>query len=366
MYDFPPSLIESSQSDDSSGKSRKVLDDEHHLIARYASRLASESNAKNKNYSTSPVLDLDSSRAQRELIAQLEIKNREILKEIQRLRSEQEQHAEVAAQKSCSQRNPTLLAELRLLRQRRDELESRMSSLQESRKELMVQLEGLMKLLKAHNSPKSTPSSSPHSHLTNSPPMMSYVGNSHQNINLTADTLLGTSGDVQQAFGQNSQNGLISSGNALRYDLLNAADSVTNAMSSLVKELHTGSNECDGLTLEELVVYEEENDARLQQERELLAAYRNSEKALHLSQRNGTNLSNGNSHHFPEDSDHRNIYHERRYENGKINVQDHHMMKYVTDEESCLETDQESYIRTDDEEGGNTDWEESMYRWVNR
>jgi len=34
------------------------------------------------------------------------------------------------------------------VRQRKDELEQRMSSLQESRRELMVQLEGLMKLLK--------------------------------------------------------------------------------------------------------------------------------------------------------------------------------------------------------------------------
>ena len=34
------------------------------------------------------------------------------------------------------------------LRQRKDELEQRMSALQESRRELMVQLEGLMKLLK--------------------------------------------------------------------------------------------------------------------------------------------------------------------------------------------------------------------------
>lgn len=37
------------------------------------------------------------------------------------------------------------------LRQRKDELEQRMSSLQESRRELMVQLEGLMKLLKVTN-----------------------------------------------------------------------------------------------------------------------------------------------------------------------------------------------------------------------
>lgn len=55
--------------------------------------------------------------------------------------------------------HPLLLSLLRTLterlnvsfRQRKDELEQRMSSLQESRRELMVQLEGLMKLLKVTN-----------------------------------------------------------------------------------------------------------------------------------------------------------------------------------------------------------------------
>jgi hypothetical protein len=63
------------------------------------------------------------------------------MREIQRLRAEQEAHAKSTAD---AQYNPTLLAELRLLRQRKDELESRMQALQESRKELMVQLEGLI------------------------------------------------------------------------------------------------------------------------------------------------------------------------------------------------------------------------------
>ena len=66
------------------------------------------------------------------------------MREIQRLRQEHDE----AVRSSHSQRNPTLLAELRLLRQRKDELELRMAALQESRRELMVQLEGLMKLLK--------------------------------------------------------------------------------------------------------------------------------------------------------------------------------------------------------------------------
>ena len=73
--------------------------------------------------------------------------NREIMREIQRLRVEQEAFAAREGE-GGSPYNPTLLAELRLLRQRKDELESRMAALQESRKDLMVQLETLMKVLK--------------------------------------------------------------------------------------------------------------------------------------------------------------------------------------------------------------------------
>lgn len=68
--------------------------------------------------------------------------------EIQRLRLEQEQQAQTVLDHSQQQRNPVLMAELKLLRQRRDELELRMAALQDSRKELMIQLEGLMKLLR--------------------------------------------------------------------------------------------------------------------------------------------------------------------------------------------------------------------------
>ncbi|KAL8606389.1 hypothetical protein ACOMHN_020543 [Nucella lapillus] len=84
------------------------------------------------------------------------------MREIQRLRLEQESYANDIG--NASTYNPTLLAELRLLRQRKEELESRMSALQESRKDLMVQLENLMKLLKNQpSSPRSTPNSSPRS-----------------------------------------------------------------------------------------------------------------------------------------------------------------------------------------------------------
>ncbi|XP_045152123.1 dystrobrevin alpha isoform X8 [Echinops telfairi] len=125
------------------------LDEEHRLIARYAARLAAESSSSQPSQQrNAPDISftIDANKQQRQLIAELENKNREILQEIQRLRLEHEQASQPTPEKA--QQNPTLLAELRLLRQRKDELEQRMSALQESRRELMVQLESLMKLLK--------------------------------------------------------------------------------------------------------------------------------------------------------------------------------------------------------------------------
>ncbi|XP_029114107.1 dystrobrevin beta-like isoform X2 [Scleropages formosus] len=121
------------------------LDEEHQLIAQYAARLAAES----ANSALHPMSDLgfsfDATKQQRQLIAELENKNREMLQEIQRLRAEHEQASQRTPEKA--QQNPALLAELRHLRQRKDELEQRMSALQGSRRELVVQLEGLMRLL---------------------------------------------------------------------------------------------------------------------------------------------------------------------------------------------------------------------------
>uniref|UniRef100_A0A8C6WE10 Dystrobrevin n=1 Tax=Neogobius melanostomus TaxID=47308 RepID=A0A8C6WE10_9GOBI len=203
-------------------------DEEHKLIARYTSRLAeTEGSGMIPNRS----INFDVNKQKRELIAQLENKNREILAEIKRLRVEHDAACQPSPDKGTT--NPTLLAELRQLRQRKDELEQRMSSLQESRRELMVQLEGLMKLLKAqaagssHTSParpspvaaaRSVRSASPHTHL-------------HHHHH---DSLAGVGGDVQEAFAQGPRRNL-------RNDLLVAADSITNTVSSLVKELHSGT-----------------------------------------------------------------------------------------------------------------------------
>ncbi|KAI1902005.1 hypothetical protein AGOR_G00040260 [Albula goreensis] len=125
-------------------ESSSRLDEEHRLIARYAARLAADAasaqQAQQQRGTSDIALSLDANKQQRQLIAELENKNREILQEIQRLRLEHEQASQLPPDKA--QQNPTLLAELRLLRQRKDELEQRMSALQESRRELMVQLEG--------------------------------------------------------------------------------------------------------------------------------------------------------------------------------------------------------------------------------
>ncbi|XP_061109454.1 dystrobrevin alpha isoform X8 [Conger conger] len=224
-------------------ESSSRLDEEHRLIARYAARLAADAasvqQAAQQQRGTSDIaLSLDANKQQRQLIAELENKNREILQEIQRLRLEHEQASQLPPDKA--QQNPTLLAELRLLRQRKDELEQRMSALQESRRELMVQLEGLMRLLKEEELKNATqgagsPRSSPSHTISRPIPMPIRSGPASACTTPThtpQDSLTGVGGDVQEAFAQGSRRNL-------RNDLLVAADSITNTMSSLVKELNS-------------------------------------------------------------------------------------------------------------------------------
>uniref|UniRef100_A0A3Q1F287 Dystrobrevin n=1 Tax=Acanthochromis polyacanthus TaxID=80966 RepID=A0A3Q1F287_9TELE len=206
-------------------------DEEHKLIARYTSRLAeTDGTAVSKIAKptlTCNLINFDINKQKRELIAQLECKNREILAEIKRLRAEHDAACQPSPEKGTT--NPTLLAELRLLRQRKDELEQRMSSLQESRRELMVQLEGLMKLLKAQAAGSSHASPS-----RPSPSTVRSVGATSPQAHMypPQDSLAGVGGDVQEAFAQGPRRNL-------RNDLLVAADSITNTVSSLVKELHS-------------------------------------------------------------------------------------------------------------------------------
>ncbi|KAE8605694.1 hypothetical protein XENTR_v10015291 [Xenopus tropicalis] len=216
------------------------LDEEHRLIARYAARLAAEA-GNSPRPPTELSFNFDANKQQRQLIAELENKNREILQEIQRLRLEHEQASQPTPEKA--QQNPTLLAELRLLRQRKDELEQRMSALQESRRELMVQLEGLMKLLKEEEHKQAAQATgSPHcspSHGSNRPMPMPVRSTSAGSTptHVPQDSFAGL-GEVQDAFAQGTRRNL-------RNDLLVAADSITNTMSSLVKELHSAEEGAD-------------------------------------------------------------------------------------------------------------------------
>ncbi|XP_045142918.1 dystrobrevin beta isoform X4 [Echinops telfairi] len=213
------------------------LDEEHRLIARYAARLAAEAGSTPRP-PTDLSFNFDANKQQRQLIAELENKNREILQEIQRLRLEHEQASQPTPEKA--QQNPTLLAELRLLRQRKDELEQRMSALQESRRELMVQLEGLMKLLKEEEQKQAAQATgSPHTSPTHGgsramPMPVRSTSAGSTPTHCPQDALSGLGGDVQEAFAQGTRRNL-------RNDLLVAADSITNTMSSLVKELHSGT-----------------------------------------------------------------------------------------------------------------------------
>ncbi|XP_014884261.1 dystrobrevin beta-like isoform X1 [Poecilia latipinna] len=206
-------------------------DEEHKLIARYTSRLAE---TESTGMIPTRSINFDVNKQKRELIAQLECKNREILAEIKRLRAEHDAACQPSPER-CST-NPALLAELRQLRQRKDELEQRMSSLQESRRELMVQLEGLMKLLKDEEQRQAAQAAGS-SHASPSRPSPSAVRpvgtpSPHAHMYLPQDSLAGVGGDVQEAFAQGPRRNL-------RNDLLVAADSITNTVSSLVRELHS-------------------------------------------------------------------------------------------------------------------------------
>uniref|UniRef100_A0A3P9AIJ7 Dystrobrevin n=1 Tax=Esox lucius TaxID=8010 RepID=A0A3P9AIJ7_ESOLU len=206
-------------------------DEEHSLIARYAARLASDAAAQQR-VPNDISFSLDANKQQRQLIAELESKNRSILQEIQRLRVQHEQASQPPT--VTAQQNPTLLAELRLLRQRKDELEQRMSALQESRRELMVQLEQLMLLLKTQG--PGSPRASPNHTVSRPIPMPTPSESAGTTPTHTPqDSLMGVGGDVQEAFAQGARRNL-------RNDLLVAADSITNTMSSLVKELNSGDS----------------------------------------------------------------------------------------------------------------------------
>ncbi|XP_035706036.1 dystrobrevin beta isoform X2 [Folsomia candida] len=222
-------------------------DEEHRLIARYTARLASDGKyPHNRNMSQTSMNLFDSTQSQRDMISQLESRNREIMNQIARLRAQQELNY---LNESV---DPIAMDELHALRDYKMDLEDKLGGLQDSRRHLMGQLEGLMKLLKAQQlSSDGTPECSPRSGKT--PPMPIYqTGSLHRSAPATphhSDTYTTLTGELRSAYGNsadfNSRSYTDSSKNStdmmsrsLRDDLLMAADSVTNAMSSLVDELN--------------------------------------------------------------------------------------------------------------------------------
>uniref|UniRef100_A0A8C2CPW5 Dystrobrevin n=1 Tax=Cyprinus carpio TaxID=7962 RepID=A0A8C2CPW5_CYPCA len=193
-------------------------DEEHKLIARYASRLATDPGHTGRASDVS----YDTNKQQRELIMQLENKNREILQEIQRLRTEHEQACQPTPERV--QQNPTLLAELRQL-----------SLVRTVKQVYLVQYEVFILSLQAQAAGSSPSHASPHSmqmpiRSPSSGPTPTHGG--HVPTHGPQDSLAGVGGDVQEAFAQGPRRNL-------RNDLLVAADSITNTMSSLVKELNS-------------------------------------------------------------------------------------------------------------------------------
>lgn len=174
-------------------------DEEHQLVQLFIKKLSEKEHETRNTDSDHSLFD-----ERRKKISQLETRNRQIMEEITRLKKS-------LPPKMSENRSPGMEplyeSELTALRVRKDELERHLTALQESRKELLMQLESLMKLLKNHgNLLVSTPSSAA------------------STLNRTSDHQI--SGDSSHLH-PNRERGM--------RNLLNGSDSVFPATSSLVR-----------------------------------------------------------------------------------------------------------------------------------
>lgn len=185
--------------------------------------------------------------------------------------------------------------------------------------------------------------------------------------------LSGVDGDIKEAFGDRAV------GRNLRDDLLLAADNVTSAMSSLVKELNSEdeddlevnspfsngkTNDTDLDVLEQQVnhirqsleSHDEEASANFSNG-DVVMAEPSQKVITHGPSRNGKNTKNrrvgseGDTDTDDDDS-HRDV--RRDYKNSS--------RTQMTDDESYIQTDDDT-LRTDDED---MEWQEAIKRWVNR
>lgn len=212
-------------------------DDEHKLIARYSAKLAGRATIPGTRGDM-----INEAENQTLLIARLEQKNKEVSREIQRLQAIQVAGGS-AGQGSMHMMDgvgggmaPMMNAELDTLRHRKFELECRMQQLQDTRRELLNQLESVMGVLRNQTPREGSP---------RSPSNLSAVGSDvraafqHRDIALSPPYDGGPAGSLA---------GTLSSQRrvpARQTDLLSAADSITNTVSTLVKELDSDEEDRD-------------------------------------------------------------------------------------------------------------------------
>lgn len=134
-------------------------DEEHRLVALYAHKLQSAHctpTVERKGFGSQNTIE------KQQLIAQLEARNREMSRQIELLKSGQFPLEELQRPRvsPSAAMEPLYATELTALRSRKDELEKHLNKLLDSRKELLVQLENIMKLLKNQGTlPPSAPTS---------------------------------------------------------------------------------------------------------------------------------------------------------------------------------------------------------------
>ena len=131
----------------------QIGDEEHQLIARYAKQLARQE----QHLMAMETIDPNSAGRHalihsRQLVKDLEKKNREIMRNIHQLREQsrqqQQRFGHLGGAAAAGSTEPSLLSELEELRIHKDDLEVRLSELQSTRRDLMQELQELMKLLK--------------------------------------------------------------------------------------------------------------------------------------------------------------------------------------------------------------------------
>ncbi|XP_067938078.1 dystrobrevin beta-like [Watersipora subatra] len=216
------------------------IDDEHNLIARYAATLLSyettssdrdqQQNLANSLTSSSDSFQLTTEfKDHQNLINELEASNRQIMEEIQHLRQA----------KDGSFSNSNLIFELQMLKQHKGELEGRMNKLQDGRRDLIEQLEGLMGLLKSRDGAKNSQHSSPLHKVASL--HHRELGHSPRHDKMYANGSASASPKLTPQHSISSTSSSVYSSRTKRQfsELFTAADAINDALSHLVNHVTT-------------------------------------------------------------------------------------------------------------------------------